>query len=302
MLRFGAVGLMWGSSMFWIMLALQGLSTVQFSFARIVVAATTLSVALAVCGVALPKGARVWGHLLVLAVLSHLLPVILLEIGDATGSDSGLVSVLNASVPLCVLVLLLLAGRVRGLGVRLPAGLVVGFAGVLLLFAPWEAGAERLFTWGMLVSLAGALFYGLSMLYMERLMAEGLLTPLTLAAGQALLGVGWIGLALPWGGMETLQLSPAVILGVTVTGVLNTGLVYWLFVRLVRDEGAAMASSVMYVVPVVLILLSVVILGQEISGREWTGMLVILAGVCFAWWPSRTRRPAERRDTAPVPR
>ncbi|WP_239646002.1 DMT family transporter [Nocardiopsis valliformis] len=301
MLRFGVVGLMWGSSMFWIMLALQGLSTVQFSFGRIVIAAATLSVALAVCGVALPRGSRVWGHLLVLAFLSHLLPVILLEIGDATGSDSGLVSVFNASVPLCVVVLLVLGGRARGLGARLPLGLVVGFAGVLLLFAPWEAGAGRLLTWGVLISVVGAVFYGLSMLYMEWLMKRGLLTPLALAAGQALLGAGWIGLALPLGGIEVPQLSLTVVLGVTVTGVLNTGLVYWLFVSLVRDEGSTMASSVMYVVPIVLILLSTVILGQEVSGREWAGMLVILFGLCLAWWPSRTGRPAERRDSAPVP-
>ncbi|MGW5879073.1 DMT family transporter [Nocardiopsis terrae] len=300
MLRFGVVGLIWGSSMFWIMLALQGLSTVQFSFVRIVIAAATLLVTLAVCGAALPKGSRVWGHLLVLAFLSHLLPVILLEIGDATGSDSGLVSVFNASVPLCVVVLLLVAGRARGLGARLPLGLLVGFAGVLLLFAPWEAGAERLLTWGVLISLVGAVFYGLSMLYMEWLMNRGLLTPLTLTAGQALLGVGWIGLALPVDGLELPRLSLTVILGVTVTGVLNTGLVYWLFVRLVRDEGPTMASSVMYVVPIVLILLSTVILGQQVSGREWAGIFVILVGLCLAWWPSRTGKPDGRRESAPV--
>ncbi|MEW1818435.1 DMT family transporter [Streptomyces diastaticus] len=300
--RFSVVGLMWGISYFWIKIVFQGLNSAQFSFFRILVGAVAMLGVLLFSGTRLPRRPKVWGQLVLIAFLANALPVLLVElVDDALGADAGMVSVFNASVPLCVVVLYLVRRRTGRLPLTLLAGLLVGFAGVLVLYAPWNAGAQWLSA-AAAVNAVAALAYGWSMLLMEKLMrpvaeAGQDMHPVVLATSQAVIGVGWAAINMPGGGFDRApQFSLAVVGALLVLGVLNTGLVYMCFAWLIRDEGAARASSVLYVVPVVLTLGMVVLENYQLSGREVTGMAVIALGVVLARLPQRT--PAT--DTPPA--
>lgn len=298
MARFGAVGLMWGISYFWIKIVFQGLNSAQFSFFRILVGAVAMLGVLLLSGTRLPRRPALWGRLVLIAFLANALPVLLVElVDDALGADAGMVSVFNASVPLCVVVLHLARRRTGRVPAALVAGLLVGFAGVLVLYAPWNAGAQW-FSAAAAVNAVAALAYGWSMLLMEKLMKPAAedgqdMHPLVLATSQAVIGVGWAAVNLPNGGFDRApQFSAAVIGALLVLGVLNTGLVYMCFAWLIRDEGAVKASSVLYVVPVVLTLGMVVLENHRLTGREALGMAIILAGVVLARIPQRTAGPA----------
>ncbi|MER7847438.1 DMT family transporter [Kitasatospora sp. NPDC096077] len=298
MARFGVVGLMWGISYFWIKVVFQGLNSAQFSFFRILVGAVAMLGVLLVSGTRLPRRPAVWGRLVFIAFLANALPVLLVElVDDALGADTGMVSVFNASVPLCVVALFLVRRRAGRIPATLVAGLLVGFAGVLVLYAPWNAGAQWLSA-AAAVNAVAALAYGWSMLLMEKLMKPAAedgqdMPPLVLATSQAVIGVGWAAINLPNGGFDRApQFSAAVIGALLVLGILNTGLVYMCFAQLIRDEGAAKASSVLYVVPVVLTLGMVVMENHQPTGREVLGMAIILAGVVLARIPRRGAVPA----------
>jgi drug/metabolite transporter (DMT)-like permease len=286
--HFGVVALMWGSSYFWIKIVFQGLNSAQFSFFRILVGAVAMLGVLLLSSARLPRRPRVWAQLILIAFLANALPVLLVElVDDALGADAGMVSVFNASVPLCVVVLVL--ARRGGARVPLPlaAGLLVGFAGVLVLYAPWETGAAWLSA-GAAVNAVAALAYGWSMLLMAKLMGPAEkggqdMPPLVLATSQAVIGVGWAALNMPQGGFDRApQWSWAVVGALLVLGILNTGLVYLCFARLIRDEGPVRASSVLYAVPVVLTLGTVLLEGYRLAPREIVGMSVILAGLVLA--------------------
>ncbi|MFB7259078.1 DMT family transporter [Streptomyces nojiriensis] len=293
MARFSVVGLMWGISYFWIKVVFQGLNSAQFSFFRILVGAVAMLGVMLFSSTRLPRRPAVWGQLVFIAFLANALPVLLVElVDDALGADAGMVSVFNASVPLCVVTLYLVRRRTKRIPAMLVTGLLVGFAGVLVLYAPWNASAQWLSA-AAAVNAVAALAYGWSMLLMEKLMKPGAedgqdMHPLVLATSQAVIGVGWAAINLPNGGFDRApQFSAAVIGALLVLGVLNTGLVYMCFAWLIRDEGAAKASSVLYVVPVVLTLGMVVLENYQLTGREVLGMAIILAGVVLARIPRR---------------
>lgn len=304
-MRFSAVALMWGSSYFWIKMALGGLTPTQFSVARVTVGAAAMLVLIAVTGSALPRRPAVWLRLLVIALLTTALPVLLVAlVPDATGKDVGVVSVFNASVPLWVLALSLLR-RDRPGGGRLIVGVLTGFAGVLLMFSPWQDPGS----WvggASLVNFAAAIAYAYALIFMRRVMAAEALSPLVISASQALLAVAWTALTLPWQGWGPApQWSLGVLVAVGVLGVGNTAVVFTLFVRLVRDEGPMAASTVLYLVPVVLVLGRAALEGTSVTTLQALGMVVAVGGVITARWPRRTsRRPVPRRWalTSPRPR
>ncbi|MGP4020951.1 DMT family transporter [Saccharopolyspora sp. 5N708] len=288
LLRFGAVALMWGSTYFWIKMALGAMSPTQFSFLRVVVGAVAMLAIVLITGAALPRRPGVWSRLLLIGFLTNALPVLLVQVvPDATGADVGVVSVFNASTALWVLLLAPFAGEPRTPGGAV-AGVLVGFAGVLLMFPPWEA-AGRWLTWGSLVNFVAAVAYGYAMIYLRRVMAAENMRPLVLSATQALFGVAWAALTIPWQGWgDAPQWTMSAVVALAVLGVLNTAVVFTFFVRMVWDEGAVKAGTVLYLVPVVLALGSVWLEGAPITGLQIVGMVVAAVGVLIARLPRRS--------------
>jgi hypothetical protein len=62
---------------------------------------------------------------------------------------------------------------------------------------------------------------------------------------------------------------------VIVLGALGTGIAYILNYRLITDDGATVASTVTYLIPVVAVLFGMVALGESLSLRVLSGMLVV---------------------------
>lgn len=293
LLRIGALALMWGSSFFWIKLGLAAFSPVQLVLARVALGAAVL-VGLCYLGRdRLPSGLRMWGHLAVAAFFHNALPFLLFTYGELT-VDSGITGVLNATTPLWVLVAApMLGAHTRMTAIRV-AGLVVGLAGILLIFAPWQASS--LLSWGALACLAAAASYGFAFVYEGKYLTGTGDSPMALAGGQMLLATGFLVLALPMGGLEPVNLSVGAVVAIVVLGVGSTGIAFALNYQLLASEGAVAASIVGYLLPVVSVLLGAVFLHEELSFRVIAGMVIVLAGVAL----TRLRR-REQGTFATVP-
>jgi drug/metabolite transporter (DMT)-like permease len=278
LLRIAALALMWGSSFFWIKLGLEALSPVQLVLARLVLGTVVL---LALCRLyrhRMPSGKHTWGHLLVAAFFHNALPFLLFAIGETT-VDSGITGVLNSTTPLWVLVVAPFLGVPNRMTGTRVAGLVLGLAGILLIFAPWQASG--LLSWGALGCLAAAASYGFAFVYEGRYLSGTGTSPYALSGGQMLLATGFLLLVLPFGGLTPVHLSPLPLIAIVVLGVGSTGIAFALNYQLLASEGAVAASVVGYLLPVVSVLLGAVFLHEQLSLRVIAGMVVVLAGVAL---------------------
>ncbi|MGW3415367.1 DMT family transporter [Streptomyces sp. NPDC000888] len=277
-LRMATLALLWGSGFLWIKLALNhGLSPVHITITRCALGTAVLLFLAHRAKQHLPRTRKLWAHLAVAALLCNAIPFALFAVGEQT-VDSGIAGVLNATTPLWSLVIGLSLGTDRGLHPLRLTGLFLGFAGVLLIFAPWNQ--EGLASWGALSLLAAAASYAIAFAYMARhLTTHG--APLAVSAAQLLTATAWSTLALPTAGPLT-NADATALTAVTILGIFGTGITFYLNYRMIAEEGPTSAATVGYLLPVVSIALGALILDEQIGLRVLAGMAVVLTGVALS--------------------
>ncbi|MFE6410999.1 DMT family transporter [Streptomyces sp. NPDC057837] len=289
--RIGALALVWGSTFLWIEVALGALSPVQVTFSRCVLGAVTLLAACLGSGRRLPGGRGVWGRVTVAAFLCNALPFTLFSFGQQS-IDSGVAGVLNATTPLWSLLIGVGTGTERPHPSRL-TGLALGFAGVVLILAPWQA--TRASGWGVAAVVVAAASYAAGFAYLSRFLVGRGVPTVSLSAAQLVAATVLTAPALAVGGPAPAGVDLKELLAVVLLGVVSTGLSFHLTYRTVAAEGATSTATVGYLLPVVSVALGVVLLGEDFGLRTALGMAVVLAGVGLA----RRRVPGPgRADTA----
>jgi drug/metabolite transporter (DMT)-like permease len=281
----GVLALLWGSGFLWIKLALTGLSPVQITVIRCALGAGVLLVLARAGGQRLPR--KLWGHLAIAAFFCNALPFLLFGIGEQT-VDSGVAGVLNATTPLFAVLIGLVIGAERGLTPVRVTGLVLGFAGVLLIFAPWQQ--EGLVGVGALALLGAAASYAVAFAYMGRnLVGKG--GPIAVSAAQLTAATGLSAVMIPFDGTPTTPNATAIV-AVVVLGIFGTGFTFYLNYRIIEDEGATSAATVGYLLPVVSVALGAIVLDEPLTVRIVVGMAVVLAGVALTRSALAKRPPA----------
>ncbi|WP_405643321.1 DMT family transporter [Streptomyces sp. NBC_00019] len=291
-LRMAVLALLWGSGFLWIKLALNhGLSPAQITIVRCVLGTATLLVLARSAGQRLPRSRATWGHLVVAALFCNAIPFALFAVGEQS-LDSGIAGVLNATTPLWSLLIGLLLGTDRGLHPVRLAGLFLGFAGTVLIFAPWHRSG--LLSWSALALLGAAASYAVAFAYMARKLTDKQ-APMAMSAAQLLMATGWTTLSLPVAGPVDADMTA--LLAVAALGVLGTGVTFYLNYRLIADEGATTAATVGYLLPVVSVALGALLLDEQVGVRVLIGMAIVLTGVAMTR-PKGARGSVESAATA----
>lgn len=286
---------MWGSSFLWIKLALGALSPVQIALIRLLLGAVVLVVIGYARRQRLPRDPRVWAHMVAAALFGNAIPFVLFGVGEQT-VGSGIAGVLTATTPLWALLIGIVIGTDRGIGVLPMLGLVLGFCGTLLIFSPWQTGG--LVSWGAVECLAAAASYAVSYAYIGQKLSGRGLSPLSLSAAQMVTATGLVALAVPVAGAQPVHPHLPALIAVGVLGIFGTGFAFAVNYRLIEDEGATRATSVGYLLPVVSVLLGAIVLGEPLNPLAIIGMVVVLVGVAL----SRKRPPVRAVSPVPIPR
>jgi drug/metabolite transporter (DMT)-like permease len=220
-----------------------------------------------------------WRHLVIAALFGNALPYFLFATAQQQ-IDSGTAGILNATTPLWTLALAYAPGHERRLSAARISGLILGFLGTLLIFAPWQSGSG-IASWGGVAGLIAATSYGIGYVYIDHYLARRGIDPVALSASQLLCATRLLLLVIPFAGTQQPRLRLDVLAAMIALGALGTGLAYVLNYRLIRDEGTS-ASIVSYLLPIVAVLLGAIVLNEAITLRTTTGMLVTLAGVALS--------------------
>lgn len=289
LVRLGVLALLWGSTFLWIKVALDALSPVQVTLIRCVLGASVLTVVCLRSGQRLPRGRTTWSHIVVAAFFCNALPFALFSIGERT-ADSGMAGVVNATTPLWSLLIGISIGTERGVRPVRLGGLLLGFAGTVLIFAPWqETGSVG---WATLAFLAAAASYAIGFAYMGRnLVGKGIPT-ISLSSAQLIAATALTALTLPAGGLTSVRVDVPALVAVVVLGIFATGVTFHLTYRIIADEGATNAATVGYLLPVVSVGLGVIALDETFSLRVAAGMVFVLIGVGMTRRRGRTSPPS----------
>ncbi|MGY0002381.1 DMT family transporter [Micromonospora sp. I033] len=289
-IRVGVLALLWGSTFLWIELALDALTPVQVTLSRCVLGSVTLLVACLASGRRLPPNRAIWGRVVVAAFFCNALPFAMFSIGQRT-IDSGLAGVLNATTPLWSLLIGAIIGSERGLRPARLGGLLLGFAGVVLIFAPWQATASG--GWGALAVVVAAASYAVGFAFMGHFLVGTGIPTISLSAAQLIAATALTTLTLPAGGLASIDIGPKTLVAVVILGVVSTAGSFHLTLRNIAAEGATNTATVGYLLPVVSVVLGVIVLDEDFSFRIAVGMLVVLVGVAL----TRRHRPSALAET-----
>jgi drug/metabolite transporter (DMT)-like permease len=290
MLLFTATSIIWGSSFLFIRVAVEHMPPSAVVFGRTLLGAVVL-VPLAVRAGAL-RGLR---HNIVpiaaVALLDMALPTWLTAWGEERISSS-VAGILTATDPLFTAVLALWLLRSEAVDRKRFTGLVIGFAGVIaLLGLDFRGSATELL--GAAAVLLSALGYaGAALLYRRWLAAVpavGVTALMTAMCSVAFVAPAAVNLPI--------ELPPVTsVLALAVLGIVNTGLAYWLFYLLIDEAGAATASVITYVMPVVALLLGVGLLGDKLTIGAVAGLILIALG---AWLATGRRQAGNQGGKVP---
>ncbi len=297
-LVFLGLGFMWGSSYLWIKIGVETLPPFTLVALRLFFGFLVVATVVLLFREPLPRSPRQYGHLLVMSIVNVVVPFALITWGEQS-IDSSLATILNATVPLFVIVLAPLYLPDEPITLNRIVGLAVGFAGVVVLFAPDLVNVGDGDMSGELALMGSSVSYAAGNVYSRR-NVRGLrpMIPalfqvafaLLISTGLALVFEAPIGRIAP---------EPLAWVAVIWLGVIGSGFAYLAYFRLLRDWGATRTSMVAYLLPIVGISLGA-LAGEPVTIPRLVGTGLIIAGVALV----NSRYGARRlwgRAPAPAP-
>lgn len=270
----------WGSTWLFIKLGLENLPPITFAGIRFVIACVILFVLIRVRGIGLPDNKRDWGLLALTGVLSFSLNYGLVFWGEQHIS-SGLAAVLQATLPAFGLVI----AHFHLPGERMTwskiFGVVLGFAGVAVVFSNQLAIAGGKALAGCVALVLSALFAAYSNVLVKAYGRK--LEPAILSGGQMFFGLIpllLIGIPLE-GNPFQFHWTPTAVLALLYLAVVGSVIAFMLYYWLVQNMDVTKTMLISLVTPVVAVVLGMLVLGEDLSWRTIAGGIMIMVGVRF---------------------
>jgi drug/metabolite transporter (DMT)-like permease len=277
-LIFLALGLMWGSSYLFIKLAVDDFGTFTLVALRLGIGAALLWTVLRLVGQKLPRERRIYGHLVVMAIVNIVIPFALITWAEQS-VDSSIAAILTSAVPLFAIVIAPLFLHDEPIRVNGIVGLAVGFLGVVVLTSHDLTTTGSDIT-GEIALLGAALSYAVGAVYARHTM-RGVppMIPAVVQVTFAMLIAGTIAIVFehPWDARPDAE----AIFSIVWLGLLGSGLAYLAVFRLLASWGATRTTLVAYEIPVVGIVLGFVVLQEPIDGRLLIGTALVVGGVAL---------------------
>jgi drug/metabolite transporter (DMT)-like permease len=268
---------LWGAAYLVIALALQGFSPLLVVLGRVFLAAVILLPLAIRRKVLVPVKAHPWWVLLTVLIQSTV-PLLSLTFGQRWLS-SGVTGILIGAQPLFVALLSIrFDPSERPQGLRGVCGLLLGLAGLVLIFGGDLRTGDHALLGGALVVLA-ALCYAVGALLIHKKLT--FIQPLGIATTAML--VSTTVLLIP-GALSLPHHVPALkaTLALVALGIVFTGFTLTLFYGLIARVGPARATLAFYLSPGVTVLLGWLLFGEHITWATVLGLLTIVLGSALA--------------------
>lgn len=269
------LALIWGSSFILIKKGLVGLSPFQLGSLRIVFCALFLLVIGFKSLTTIPL--HKWKFIALTSLFGTFIPAYLFAIAQ-TQISSSVSSILNSLTPLNTLIL---GAVVFGLDFKRTQiiGVLVGFAGTMLLILNGAAHHPNQNYWYTILVLIASMCYATNVNLIKRYLSD--LKPLTITTGNFLV------MLLPaldilfftdfTTKMHLTSVKEAMIY-IAILGIIGTGIANVLFYKLIQISSPVFATSVTYLIPVVAFFWGLLD-NEMLTPVQFVGAFVVLVGV-----------------------
>ena len=225
---------------------------------------------------------------IILGLINAVIPYILITWGEIY-IPSWLASILLSIVPFFTNLFAALFFKEENFSLQKLAGLLLGFAGVIVLMLNNNGSQPSSHYLAILAIMVAAICYSASNIYTRKYTAE--IPPILLAFGQmisAFIIITPIAL-----GME----SPIVLprenltwISLITLGIFSGAIALVLFFSLIKSIGPSRTSLVTYAFPLIGVILGILFLGEKASWHLLAGAPLIICGILVVNIPSLKRR------------
>ncbi len=269
----------------WIKIAVQEVGPITLVAFRVLFGLLFGIVIILVQRVSLPHTFKGWSPLLLLGITNVAIPFFLISWGEQS-IDSAVAAILDATVPLFTILIAHYLLRDDKMTVPKVVGLLIGFAGVVILMSK-DIGASFGSVLGQAAVVLACIFYAGSSVFARRT-TEG--TPGILRSAGPLLSAT----AIMWPATVWIE-SPVKIPHLAVTwialvflGVFGSGLAFVLSYYLLHEIGPTRTSMVTYLFPIGGVLLGVMFLHERLSWQLIAGTLLVILSLAVVNWKSKS--------------
>jgi len=273
------LSLLWGSSFIAIKIAVEhAMPPMTLALLRIAIGAAMLLAIARARDQAWPSfaGLGLWGRILFLGVVGNALPFFLIGWGEQS-TTSQLAGIRMAVIPLMVVILAHFFTADERLRLPKLIGVLLGFAGVVVLVGADLRGGDLL---AALAVLAAAVGYVAGPLVIATRLRG--VPPLGVITGAMLVAaVAYAVPALRTWPDDAAAVSSQAWASVVTLGVVCSALAFVVMFALIAEAGPARMSVITYVNPAVALLLGVAILDEPVTAGLVLGFGLILVG---SWW------------------
>jgi len=283
-LLFLALSIIWGSSFILMKHSKEELSAPQIAALRIFTAGV-IFLPLAVFHIAKIPRKKIL-TIILSGVTGNLLPAFLFASAIARNIDSSLAAILNSLTPIFVVLIALVIFRDK-IKTQKIIGVLIGFAGLTLLFLLWKGVSFENFKYALLILLATVL-YGVNVNVVGHFLKEiPSLYIATISLSFMIIPTTWV----LWQ-ENFLQLSfnestvQWAIVEAAILGIVGSAIASALFYILIKRAGGVFASLVTYGVPFIGILWGILD-GEKITIKQVACLGIILFGVYLANLPDK---------------
>ncbi|MET9271748.1 DMT family transporter [Kribbella sp. NPDC003557] len=279
-----ALAAIWGCSFLFISVGVRELPPLYLALGRVIAGSLVLLTILVAKREPLPRDPRLWAHSFVVGAIGSAIPWTLFGYGEER-IPSLLAGIWNGITPLVVLPIAVLFFRTEKFSAQRGAGLLIGFAGMLVVLGAWrvQGGADLT---GQALCMLAAVSYGLAIPYQKRFLAGTTLSGTALSTSLLLCATVQLAVVAP---LVTRQAPPApwslsaeTVLSVLALGALGSGLAFVLNMRNIRLIGASRSSMVTYLMPIFSIVVGILVLHEHLTWYQPVGGLVVLFGVAVS--------------------
>jgi drug/metabolite transporter (DMT)-like permease len=266
---------LWGGSFPLLRIASPAFGPWLLAGVRCVLAAVVLTLLMRVLREHWPP-VKAWRALAVLSLLTVVAPFVLFN-WAALVIPSGYSAVLNATAPLFGVLGAATVGEER-LSSRRLLGCAVGFAGVALLVQLGPVAVTLQVVLAALACTAAAAAYGFGAILMKRAtLAHGPLPASAVVHVAAALVLLFPSAA----SLPDARYTTAAWLAVAVLGLLTSGLMYWVSMRLMREIPASAATSAAFMIPLFGVTWGALFLGEPVTWGMAPGCVLVLTATAL---------------------